>query len=232
MKSDEAAIEGACTQLSYTTITAPFDGITGIRQIDPGNIVHPTDTNGLVIITQVQPIAVIFTLPSAAIPEAQQALADGSARVTAYAADNKTELDSGQVMLIDNQVDAATGTVRLKAVFPNAQRKLWPGTFVNIHFTISLARNALTVPLTAVQQGPEGPYVYVVKPDGTAVTQTVATGQSRSGQVLINKGLQAGETVVVAGHYRLTQGAKVAIAGADQQEQVQNASTASGGMLP
>jgi multidrug efflux system membrane fusion protein len=232
IKSDEAASEFARTQLSYTTFTAPFDGITGIRQIDPGNIVHPTDANGLVVITQVQPIAVIFTLPSADIPRAQQALTSGDARVVAFAADNKTKLDDGRVILIDNQADAATGTVRLKAEFPNPRRQLWPGTFVNVHFVISVRHDGLTTPLAAVQQGPQGPYVYAVNPDGTAHIKPVVIGQSRGGQVLIDQGVRAGETVVVAGHYGLTDGAKVTVAKGDARAQVQDASTASAGMLP
>jgi multidrug efflux system membrane fusion protein len=181
--------------------------------------------------TQVQPISVIFTLPSAAIPQVRQALA-GNGRVVAYAADDKTELDQGRLILIDNQADPATGTVRLKAQFPNAQRQLWPGTFANIHLVTSVRHNGLTVPVAAVQQGPQGPYVYRVAPDGTATVKPVATGPSRNGEVLIDRGLKAGQTVIVAGQYRLSDGAKVAIATGDQQQQVQNATTASAGMLP
>jgi multidrug efflux system membrane fusion protein len=232
LKSDQAAIESARTQLSYATIAAPFDGITGIRLVDPGNVVHPTDQNGLVVITQVQPISVVFTLPSADIAQARQALAGGNGRVIAYAADDKTELDRGRLILIDNEADPATGTVRLKAQFPNAQRQLWPGTFVSIHLVTSVRPNGLTVPISAVQQGPQGPYVYRVAADGTATVQSVTIGPSRNGEVLIDSGLEAGQTVVVAGQYRLTDGAKVAIATGEQQQQVENATTASAGMLP
>ncbi|KIF65895.1 multidrug transporter [Streptomyces sp. AcH 505] len=232
VKSDEAALEGAQIQLGFTAITAPFDGITGIRRIDPGNIVHPTDVNGLVVVTQIQPIAVIFTLPSADIPRVQQALATGAASVEAYDATDKTKLDQGQLLLVDNQVDAATGTVQLKATFPNAQRKLWPGAFVNIHLAIAVRHDALTVPLAAVQQGPDGAYVYVVKPDDTATVQPVTVGQTRDGAAMIDSGLAANQSVVVTGQYRLTEGAKVEIVTGDQQSRVQNASTASAGMLP
>lgn len=232
VKSDEAALEGAQIQLGFTAITAPFDGITGIRRIDPGNIVHPTDVNGLVVVTQIQPIAVIFTLPSADIPRVQQALATGAASVEAYDATDKTKLDQGQLLLVDNQVDAATGTVQLKATFPNAQRKLWPGAFVNIHLAIAVRHDALTVPLAAVQQGPDGAYVYVVKPDDTATVQPVTVGQTRDGAAMIDSGLTANQSVVVTGQYRLTEGAKVEIVTGDQQSRVQNASTASAGMLP
>jgi membrane fusion protein, multidrug efflux system len=232
VKSDEAVIEGARTLLSYTTITAPFDGITGIRQIDPGNIVHPADPTGLVVVTQVQPIAVIFTLPSSNIPQANQALRAGDAQVSAYTADDKTELDKGRVMLIDNQADPATGTVRLKAIFPNAQQQLWPGTFVNIHLTASVRHDGLTVPVPAVQQGPQGAYVFLVKPDQTVSIQPVTIGASRDGQALVDQGLQAGDKVVVAGEYRLSEGAKIEIVEGAQRSWIQNASTGSAGMLP
>lgn len=229
---DKAALEAAQTQLSFTTISAPFDGITGIRRIDPGNIVQPSDVTGLVILTQLQPIAVIFTLPSADIQRVQQALASGDASVDAYDAQNKQKLDHGSLMLIDNQVDASTGTVRLKASFPNASKALWPGTFVNIHLTVAVRRNALTVPLAAVQQGPDGTFVYVVAANNVVSTRNVTAGQSRAGQTLIEKGLSADETVVIAGQYRLTPGTMVKIVPDAMKDEVQNATTASAGMLP
>lgn len=231
-KLDEAALEGARTQLSFATITAPFDGITGIRKIDPGNIVHPTDVNGLVTITQIQPISVIFTLPSADIPKVQQAQARGAVLVEAYDATNKIKLDEGKLLLIDNQVDAATGTVRLKAVFPNATRALWPGIFVNAHISVSIAHDALTLPLTAVQQGPAGPFVYTIAPTQTVSVRPVTTGQSRSGGIVITKGLNAGDSVVLTGQYRLSEGARVEVVPSNRQHEVQNSSTASAGMLP
>jgi multidrug efflux system membrane fusion protein len=232
VKLDEAALEGAKTQLSFATITAPFDGVTGIRKIDPGNIVHPTDTNGLVVVTQIQPIAVIFTLPSAEISRVQEAISAGDVAVDAYDAANKVKLDHGSLMLIDNQVDSSTGTVRLKASFPNAKRALWPGAFANIHLTVSVQHNALTVPLPAVQQGPNGQFVYAIKPDGTVGVRNVVVGQSRSGQVTIQSGIAANDTVVVAGQYRLSDGAAVEVVPPDQGNRVQSASTASAGMLP
>lgn len=229
---DKAALEAAQTQLSFTTITAPFDGVTGIRRIDPGNIVHPTDTTGLVTLTELQPIAVIFTLPSADISRVQQALASGNVSVDAYDAHDTQKLDHGRLMLIDNQVDASTGTVRLKASFPNAGRTLWPGSFVNIHLTIATSHNALTVPLTAVQQGPSGSFVYLVGANNVVTTHNVSAGQSRDGQVLIEQGLAPGETVVTAGQYRLNPGTAVEIVPDDKKDEVQNATTASAGMLP
>jgi multidrug efflux system membrane fusion protein len=229
---DKAALEAAQTQLSFATITAPFTGVTGIRRIDPGNIVQPSDTNGLVVLTQIQPIAVVFTLPSTSISEVQKAIASGEASVEAYDGHNSQKLDHGSLMLIDNQVDASTGTVRLKASFPNAQKKLWPGSFVNIHLTIAIRHNAVTVPLTGVLQGPNGPFVYLIGPDQTVSSRTVTTGQSRAGQILIEQGLSGKETVVTAGQYRLTPGTKVETVPDSRKDVVQNATTASAGMLP
>ncbi|MGY4223182.1 multidrug efflux system membrane fusion protein [Bradyrhizobium sp. USDA 4503] len=229
---DQAALEAAQTQLSFTTITAPLDGVTGIRRIDPGNIVQPSDPNGLVVLTQLQPIAVIFTLPSTEIPDVQKAIAAGDVAVDAYDASNRRRLDHGSLMLIDNQVDSSTGTVRLKASFPNAARTLWPGAFVNIHLTIAVRKNALTVPLTAVQQGPNGVFVYVIGPDHKVTVRQVVAGQSRAGKVLIEQGLSPNETVVTAGQYRLSAGTTVELVPDSQSSRVQNATTASAGMLP
>jgi multidrug efflux system membrane fusion protein len=229
---DKAALEAAQTQLSYTTITAPFDGITGIRRIDPGNIVHPTDANGLVVLTQLQPIAVIFTLPSADIEKVQKAIASGDVSVDAYDAANKQKLDHGSLMLIDNQVDTSTGTVQLKASFPNERKNLWPGSFVNVHLTVAIRHDAVTVPLTAVQQGPNGAFIYVIDQDHVVSARDVQTGQSRLGRILIDQGLSGDETVVTAGQYRLSPGTTVAIVPDDHQDLVQNATTASAGMLP
>ena len=229
---DKAALEAAQTQLSYTTITAPFDGITGIRRIDPGNIVHPTDANGLVILTQLKPISIVFILPSADIPDVQKAIASGEASVDAYDAANQRKLDHGRLMLIDNQVDASTGTVRLKASFPNEKKDLWPGSFVNIHLTIAIRHEAVTVPLTAVLQGPSGAFVYIVDANHVVSVGNVKAGQSREGKVLIDQGLSGDETVVTAGQYRLTPGISVEAVPDDRKDAVQNATTASAGMLP
>lgn len=229
---DKAALEAAQTQLSFATITTPFTGVTGIRRIDPGNIVQPSDANGLVVLTQIQPIAVVFTLPSTSISAVQKAIASGEASVEAYDGHNSQKLDHGSLMLIDNQVDASTGTVRLKASFPNAQRKLWPGSFVNIHLTVAIRHHAVTVPLTAVLQGPNGPFVYLIGPDQTVSSRSVITGQSRAGQILIERGLSGEETVVTAGQYRLNPGTKVETVPDSRKDMVQNATTASAGMLP
>ena len=229
---DKASLEAARTQLSFTKITAPFDGITGIRHIDPGNIVHPTDATGLVILTQLQPISIIFTLPSADISKVQKAIASGEASVGAYDAANTHKLDQGRLMLIDNQVDASTGTVQLKASFPNEKKNLWPGSFVNIHLTVAIRHDAVTVPLTAVQQGPSGAFVYVVDPNHVVSARDIKAGQSREDKVLVDRGLSGDETVVTAGQYRLKPGTSVEVVPDNRRDTVQNATTASAGMLP
>jgi multidrug efflux system membrane fusion protein len=229
---DKAALKAAQTQLSFTTITAPFDGVSGILRVDPGNIVQSSDPNGLVVLTQLQPIAVIFTLPSSAISEVRKALASGEASVEAYDGQNKQKLDHGSLMLIDNQVDSSTGTVQLKASFPNAKKNLWPGSFVNIHLTVAIRHDALTVPLTAVQQGPSGAFVYVVGPNQAVSARNVTVGPSRAGEVRIDQGLSVNETVVTAGQYRLSPGTSVDVVSDDKKDLVENANTASAGMLP
>jgi multidrug efflux system membrane fusion protein len=209
VKSDEAIIESAQVNLSYTRLTAPIDGVTGIRQIDEGNIIHPTDPNGLVDVTQIQPISLIFTLPQTTFPEIQQELDKGQVSVMAYSQDDKTKLDEGKLILINNQIIQTTGTIQLRADFPNAKRQLWPGELVNARLLLTTRKGGLTVPVPAVQQGPHGPYVYVVGSDGAAQMRTVKVGQISDGQALIDSGLQANETVVVAGQYRLQPGVHV-----------------------
>jgi membrane fusion protein, multidrug efflux system len=209
VKSDEALIEAAQVNLGYTKLTAPIDGVTGIRQIDNGNIIHPTDPNGLVDVTQIQPISVIFTLPETTFAEIQQQMAKGPLTVLAYSQDDKTELDSGTLELVDNQILQTTGTIRLRATFPNAERMLWPGELVNARLLLETRPNGLTIPPGAVQQGPNGSYVYVIAPDGKAEVRPVAVAQISDGEALIDKGLQANETVVVDGQYGLQPGSLV-----------------------
>jgi membrane fusion protein, multidrug efflux system len=209
VKSDEALIEAAQVNLGYTKLTAPIDGVTGIRQIDNGNIIHPTDPNGLVDVTQIQPISVIFTLPETTFAEIQQQMAKGPLTVLAYSQDDKTELDSGTLELVDNQILQTTGTIRLRATFPNAERMLWPGELVNARLLLETRPNGLTIPPGAVQQGPNGSYVYVIAPDSKAEVRPVAVAQISDGEALIDKGLQANETVVVDGQYGLQPGSLV-----------------------
>ena len=229
VKSDQAAIDDAQTQLSYATLTAPFDGVTGVRRIDVGNVIHPTDAEGLVTMTQVQPIAVLMTLPAASIAQVQDALASGAVPAVAYDQAGAQVLDTGQLLLVNNQADPQTGTVQLKALFPNLQRRLWPGTFVNIELTTSVAKAALTVPADAVQQGPQGAFIYVVGADGKAEVRPVQAGQQRRDVAVITQGLNPGETVVVQGQYRLTAGVAVV---PSKPADVPGSSSATAGLLP
>jgi multidrug efflux system membrane fusion protein len=211
VKSDQAVIENAQVNLSYTKLTAAIDGVTGIRQIDEGNIIHPTDANGLVDLTQIQPISLIFTLPQTTFPEIQQEMAKGPVKVLAYSQDEKIKLDEGELLLIDNQINQTTGTIRLRATFSNAKRLLWPGELVNARLLLKTEPDGLTIAAAAVQQGPKGSYVYVVMPDQSVQVRPVQIAQISDGQALISSGLKAGETVVVDGQYRLQSGTHVTI---------------------
>jgi multidrug efflux system membrane fusion protein len=228
-KADQALIDNAQTQLDFATLRAPFDGVTGIRLVDIGNVIRPTDPGGLVVLTQVQPISVVFTLPAAEIPALQEALARGSVPATVYDQAGTRQLDTGTLLLINNQADPNSGTVQLKATFPNAQRQLWPGTFVNAQVTTSVLKDALTIPTDAVQQNDEGQFVFVVGADQKVSTRPVKVGQRVRGTALVSDGLKAGETVVVQGQYRLTPGTMVV---PSEPTQVPNTTTASAGMLP
>ena len=239
IKADQAAIEYAKTQLSYTKLVAPFDGVAGIRLLDVGNIIHssssrgsPTEPNALVVINQVQPISVMFTLSAADIPEVQEALAKGSVKAIALSVDGKSELDTGTLAAIDNQVNTTSGTITLKAIFPNTGRKLWPGMFVNVRVVKQVQDNGLTVPLDAIQQGPQGQYVFVVESDHKVAMQPVSVRETLNGEALVDKGLSAGQTVVVRGHYRLTPGTIVSLANSSDSAAVPNPTPASAGLLP
>lgn len=209
IKGDQANIDNARTQLSYTTITSPIQGKTGIRRVDPGNNVHATDTGGIVVVTQVQPIACIFTLPEEALPTLNRALEAGSVSVTAMSRDGKTELDHGSIALVDNQIDQSTGTIRVKATFPNLHEALWPGEFVNARVLLRTEHNALTIPSNAVQHGPNGMFTYVVKADSTVEARPLEVGNETGTLTVIMDGLKDGEQVVVSNQYRLQPGARV-----------------------
>jgi membrane fusion protein, multidrug efflux system len=209
VKSDEAVIEQAQTNLSYTRLTSPIDGVTGIRQIDEGNIIHPTDPNGLVDVTQIQPISLLFSLPQTEFVQIQQQMAKGTLPVLAYSQDDKTELDQGKLDLIDNQIIQTTGTIRLRASFPNAKRMLWPGELVNARLQLDTRHNGITIAASAVQQGPKGSYVWVIGSDGTVRERPVTVAQISDGQALIDSGVSGGDNVVIAGQYRLQAGAHV-----------------------
>jgi membrane fusion protein, multidrug efflux system len=210
IKGDDAAIENARVQLGYTTLTAPISGRTGIRLIDQGNIVHATDTTGIVVVTQLQPISVIFTLPEGDLPAIADAQAKGPIAITALSQDDKTTLDQGTLALVDNQIDQTTGTLRLKATFPNPHSRLWPGQFVNIRVLLRTDRDVLTVPSGAIQHSASGLYVYRVKPDDTVEAQPVEIGPYGDHVAVVTAGLHPGDRVVTAGQYRLQPGARVA----------------------
>src|SRR5271166_2436823 len=229
MEADQGVIKSDQTQLDYTTLRAPFDGVTGLLQIEIGNLIQPTNTTGIVVLTQVQPISVVFTLPNVDIASVQEAMARGPVQATVYDQSGAKELGVGTLLAINNQASTTTGTVQLKAIFPNHERQLWPGTFANVDLTTSVVKNALTVPTNALQQNDKGQFVYVVGPDQKVSVQPVEVAQRLHAVALISKGLEVGETVVVQGQYRLTPGTLVAAA---KPSDAPNPSTASAGMLP
>jgi multidrug efflux system membrane fusion protein len=206
---DQALIDNARTQLDYTRIVSPINGRTGIRLVDPGNIVHATDTTGIVVVTQLQPISVIFTLPEETLPAVSAALAAGAVAVTTLSRDGAQELDQGKLMLIDNQISQATGTAKLKAVFSNLNNTLWPGQYVNARVLVRTERNVLTLPSAAVQRGPDGPFTYVVKNDSTVEARPLEVGDESNGVVVVKKGLEVNERVVTTNQYHLQPGAHV-----------------------
>jgi multidrug efflux system membrane fusion protein len=212
LRGDKAAIESAQTQLSYTTITSPMDGITGIRLVDQGNLLRSTDATGIVVVTQITPISVIFTLPAEALPDIRQGMAAGPLQVTALDRRDQHPLGEGTLALVDNQIDQATGTARLKATLPNQDGALWPGQFVNARILLRVERGMVTVPSTAIQRGPDGPWVYVAQPNQTVTTQPVKVRRFSGGIAVLEPGLEPGTTVVTAGQYRLVPGARIAAA--------------------
>ena len=211
IKADEALIEQAEVQRGYTRLTSPIPGVTGVRQIDVGNIIHPTDPSGLVVVTQVEPISLIFTLPQAELPRIQMQMAKGPLTVIAYSQDDKIKLDEGKLLLVNNQIAQTTGTIQLKATFPNTAHRLWPGQLVNARLLVETRKSGLTVAAPAVQQGQTGSYVYVISPQGKAEVRPVTVAQISEGEALIDSGLKANETVVVDGQYRLAQDSPVRI---------------------
>jgi multidrug efflux system membrane fusion protein len=215
VKQDQAQIDTARTQLSYATIASPIDGRTGIRQVDAGNIVHASDATGLVVITQLQPISVLFTLPQQTLAQVVNAMHQGAAKVLAYAqgatGSSTGMLDTGTLTVLDNQVDATTGTIKLKASFPNVGDRLWPGGFVGIQLQVDTARNAVVVPPAAVQRGPRNAYVYVVNTNNTASRRNVTVGHEDAQASIITDGVKPGDNVVIDGASRLSDGSKVTI---------------------
>ena len=209
VQADQAQIENAAVQLSYTKITAPIDGRIGLRQLDVGNIIHAADQIGLATISQVQPISVVFTLPADDLPTVMKSMKLGALSVTAFGRDENDALDNGQLLTIDNMVDQATGTIHLKATFPNKEEMLWPGLFVNTRLLLAIQRNALTLDAVAVQRGPNGLFAYIVQPDATVTVQPVETLELGGDLVIVSQGLQADDEVVVRGQSRLHPGSRI-----------------------
>jgi membrane fusion protein, multidrug efflux system len=209
LQVDQALIDNARTQLAYTRITSPIEGRTGIRLVDPGNIVHAAATTGIVVVTQVQPISVIFTLPEEDLPAVNTALAAAPVNVTTVSRDGGTELDQGTLTLVDNEIDQPTGTAKLKATFANAHNTLWPGQFVNARVLLRTLHDALTVPSSAIQLGPNGPFTYVVKPDSTVEVRQLKVGDESGALTVVTAGLALNEHVVTSNQYRLQAGVHV-----------------------
>jgi multidrug efflux system membrane fusion protein len=209
--SDGAQIDYARNQLGYTTIRSPLAGRVGIRQVDQGNFVHASDANAIVVITQLRPISVVFTLAAGAVTQSGLTLGRANVPVTALAADNEMALDQGTVELVDNQVDPTTGTIKLKASFPNDALKLWPGNFANGRITVDVRKNGVTIPAAALRHGPRGDFVWLIKANQTAEFRGVTAGPGVAGRVLIEKGVATGDEVVTDGHFRLEGGSRVEI---------------------
>ena len=215
VKSDQGAIESAQATLGYTTIVAPIAGRTGIRQVDEGNIVHASSSPAIVVITQIQPISAIFNLPQQNIDQVNSSFAKGPLQVDALHPDNNAVIEPGKLTVVDNQVDQTTGTVKLKAEFPNAGLQLWPGQFVNIRLLIDTLKDVVTIPTGAVQRGPNGTFVYVIKDDNTASMRPIVVQKQDETQAVVKSGIAVGERVVTTGFVRLTDGSKVAIGNSD-----------------
>jgi len=228
IQTDEAMVDHAKLQLSYCQITAPISGRIGLRLVDQGNIVHANDPMGIAVITQVQPIALVFTIPQDDIPRVQKRLLEGQTlTVDAYDRDFKTKLDTGKLLAIDNQVDSTTGTLRLKAEFDNKGGHLFPNQFVNVRLLVDTRRDAILVDGAAVQRGPNSTFVYVVKSDETVDLRTVVTGPSEGSETSIESGLTTGETVVTDGIDKLQRGSKVTTREKDKEQRGDKSTTKS-----
>jgi multidrug efflux system membrane fusion protein len=216
VRLDQAAIDNAKAFLDYTAVRAPIDGRTGIRLVDEGNIVRASDATGIVVITQIRPIAVLFSLPQQQIAVLNKAFAQAPLTAEVIGADNRTVIDRGTLQVIDNQVDQTTGTIRLKAEFPNQTLQLWPGQFVNVRLLIDTLRQVVVVPTAAVQRGPDGTFVYVARQDNTAGLRAVTVTQQDDTQAVIASGVDAPERVVTTGFARLTDGTSISVSSPDQ----------------
>lgn len=232
VQSDTAAIASAQASLDYTIIKAPIDGRTGIRNVDIGNIVSASDTTGIVTLSQIKPISVVFSVPQQQLARVNAAMGSGKLSVEATAGDGKTVIDTGTLEVVDNQVDTTTGTVKLKANFANEKLALWPGAFVNARLLVETMKGAIVVPTAAVQRGPDGTFVYLLKPDQTVAMHTVKVGQQDDAQAVITEGLAAGDKVVTTGFARLQDGAKVTIGDAQPAVASEGTETPGAGQRP
>lgn len=210
LRVDRAAVEAAQLNLDYARIVSPIDGVAGIRSVDPGNLVHASDPTGIVVLTQLDPIAVLFTLPQDVLPQVAQHQDEGPLEVQILSRDGASELGRGKLEVIDNVINATTATLRFKAVLPNPKRALWPNQFVKARLMLTVQKDALVVPAPALQRGPEGTFVYVVGADQTAQARLVTVGLLQGDDALIAKGLEAGDRVVTEGQSQLRPGSKVA----------------------
>ncbi|MGA8150502.1 MAG: MdtA/MuxA family multidrug efflux RND transporter periplasmic adaptor subunit [Terriglobales bacterium] len=211
VRTDQAAIDSAKLNLVYCHITSPISGRVGLRLVDPGNIVHATDTNPLLVITQLQPIAVLFTLPEDQLPTVSQHMSKMTLEVDAYNRDDQTKLATGKLLTIDNQIDQSTGTGRLKAVFENADNVLWPNQFVNIRLLLEIRKNSTVIPAAAIQRGPQGTYVFVAKSDNTVDIRPVTIAFTQDNFSNIATGVSPDEVVVTDGQDKLQEGSKIEV---------------------
>jgi membrane fusion protein, multidrug efflux system len=209
--ADRAAIETAQTQIDYTSIVAPSDGRMGVRMIDPGNIVHASDSSPIATLTLTKPAAVLFTLSARSLNDVRDAIARGPVEVTALSQDNRRILGKGTLLLIDNMVDQASATMRLKAMFANEDEQLWPGDFVNARVSVEVRHDALTIPSPAIQRGPDGIFTWVVGEGDVVQVRPITSGPTTGDRTIITSGLAEGERVVVNGQYKLRQKSKVTV---------------------
>jgi membrane fusion protein, multidrug efflux system len=218
VEADDAAIETAQTQLDYTTITAPSDGRIGVRLVDPGNVVRASDAGAIVSLVQAQPAAVMFTLPSRVLDDVRLAMGKGAIEVIAFDQDNRRPLSTGSLLTVDNAVDQATATIRLKAIFPNQDDRLWPGEFVNARLRLETRSNALVVPSSAIQRGPQGLFAWTVTADDKAVVRQIQVGSTLGDLTIIDSGINEGDRVVTEGQYKLQANAPVTVTTAPAAE--------------
>lgn len=211
LQGDDATIAAAQLNLDFTHITSPLDGRTGLRLVDAGNLIHATDSTGIVSVAQVHPISVIFTLPQQNVPDIQSAMAKHKLSVIAYTQDDQTELARGELLTMDNAIDTSTGTIRLKAIFPNTDDRLWPGQFANVRLQLDTMPNVLTIPSIAVQHGPNSLFAYVIMPDSTVTIRPIDVRQDDGSVAVVTKGLDEGAQVVTNGQSRIQAGTQVSV---------------------